>query len=63
MIIDCDDCAMHETVACHDCVVSHLLHDMAGPIEVDSEQVEALDILADVGLVPQLRLIPRRAAG
>ena len=62
MIIDCDECAMSQTVACRDCVVTHLLSDVVGPIEVDDEQAEALEVLADVGLVPQLRLLPRRAA-
>ena len=63
MLIDCDDCAMQDTTACQDCVVTHLLLDVAGPIEVDAEQVEALEIMADAGLVPTLRLVPREATG
>lgn len=63
MLIDCDQCAMQKTPACNDCVVNHLLRDLAGPIEVDPDSAEALDVLADVGLVPRLRMIPRRAAG
>lgn len=63
MIIDCDHCAMQDTATCHDCVVSSLLHHLAGPIEVDRDQAEALDILAEHGLVPELRLVPRSAAG
>lgn len=63
MLIDCDDCAMQHTAACRDCVVTHLLRDVAGPIEVDEEQAEALEIMADAGLVPTLRLIRREAAG
>ena len=63
MLIDCDECEMQETTACQDCVVTHLLWDVAGPIEVDAEQAEALEIMADAGLVPTLRLVPRREAG
>jgi hypothetical protein len=36
-----------------------LLSEMLGPIEVDREQAAALDVLADAGLVPTLRLVPR----
>lgn len=53
---------MQHTAACLDCVVGHLLRDALGPIEVDQEQVVALEALADVGLVPHLRLV-RRAVG
>jgi hypothetical protein len=53
---------MQHTDACEDCVVSLLLQDMLGPIEVDREQVAALDVLADAGLVPTLRLVPRAQA-
>jgi hypothetical protein len=59
MLIDCSECAMQHTPACHDCVVGHLLHDLLGPIELDPERTEALDVLADAGLVPRLRLLPR----
>jgi hypothetical protein len=59
MLIDCDECSMQHTDACEDCVVSLLLREMLGPIEVDREQAAALDVLADAGLVPALRLVPR----
>ena len=59
MRIDCDECAERATTACEDCVVGHLLHDLLGPIEVDPAQAAALDVLADAGLVPELRLAPR----
>lgn len=59
MVIDCDECAMQHTTACRDCVVAHLLRDLAGPIELDETRVEALDILAEAGLVPGLRLVRR----
>ena len=56
MIIDCDQCAMRETSACDDCVVTCLLAE--GPHDVSDEVAGALDNLADEGLVPRLRLIP-----
>lgn len=61
MIIDCDTCVMRD-LACGDCVVSVLL----GPpgaltIGFDDEERAALDVLADSGLVPPLRLVPRSA--
>jgi hypothetical protein len=58
MRIDCDVCAMRDTDACADCVVTHLL--AAGPVELDDAETEALGNLAEVGLVPRLRLIPRK---
>jgi hypothetical protein len=63
MLIDCDRCAGNRTEACRDCVVTHLLVGLAGPIEVDEERVEALAVLAEHGLVPGLRLAPRAADG
>ena len=56
MLIDCDQCAMKETSACDDCVVTCLLGD--GPIDMSDSQETALGNLADQGLVPRLRLIP-----
>ncbi len=53
--IDCDTCVVRG-LACHDCVVSVLL----GPppeIGFDDEEQRALEVLADSGLVPQLRMI------
>ncbi len=56
MLVDCEQCAMKDTSACDDCVVSCLLG--AGPIDMSDTQEEALKNLADQGLVPRLRLIP-----
>ena len=58
MRIDCDVCAMRNTDACTDCVITHLF--AAGPVELNDAETEALGNLAEVGLVPRLRLIPRR---
>jgi hypothetical protein len=59
MKIDCDECTMQHTAMCEECVVGNLLHDLLGPIEVDTEQAAALDTLADAGLVPRLQLMPK----
>ncbi|CAN5777942.1 hypothetical protein BH23ACT4_BH23ACT4_12760 [soil metagenome] len=62
MLIDCDVCAMKNTSACDDCVVSVLFQ--IGPVELSDDEVSALDNLAETGLVPKLRLVPtdRRAS-
>jgi len=59
MLIDCNECMMQHTPACRDCVVGHLLHDLMGPVELDADRAEALDMLAEAGLLPHLRLMPR----
>jgi hypothetical protein len=56
MIIDCQQCAMRDTSACNDCVVTFLLD--GGPLELDESESEALSNLAGEGLVPRLRLVP-----
>ena len=56
MLIDCEQCAMKDTSACDDCVVTCLLGD--GPVDMSETQERALVNLADEGLVPRLRLVP-----
>jgi hypothetical protein len=53
--IDCDTCVVRGA-ACHDCVVTVLL----GPppeLTIDDDERRALEVLAEVGLVPPLRLV------
>lgn len=53
--IDCDTCVVRG-LACHDCVVTVLL----GPppeLTIDEDELRALDVLAESGLVPPLRLV------
>jgi len=52
--IDCDTCVVRGH-ACHDCVVTVLLG--PPPELMGTEERRALDVLADVGLVPPLRLV------
>ena len=56
MLIDCQQCAMLDTSACDDCVVNVLLS--GGPVELDAAEEQALNSLAEEGLVPKLRLVP-----
>jgi len=56
LLIDCDSCVVRG-VACPDCVVSVLLGPPSDAIELDADEVGALDALADSGLVPPLRLV------
>lgn len=54
IIIDCDDCAVRG-VGCQDCVVSVLL---GIPETLLDDERRALEVLAEVGLAPRLRLVP-----
>jgi hypothetical protein len=56
MRIDCDTCRARGP-ACNDCVVTVLLGSPAGGLEVDDTEREALETLAEAGLVPPLRLV------
>ena len=57
MIIDCDACKMRATNACDECIVPVLLHQMSGPFEMANDETQALDNLAEAGLVAPLRLV------
>jgi hypothetical protein len=57
MIIDCNACDMQATTACDECIVPVLLHQMSGPFELANDEADALDNLADAGLVAPLRLV------
>lgn len=54
IVIDCDECAVRD-LHCRDCVVSVLL---GAPEALLREECAALEVLADVGLAPRLRLVP-----
>jgi hypothetical protein len=57
--IDCDDCAVRG-VGCQDCVVSVLL---GVPETLLVDERRALEVLAEVGLAPRLRLVPIHRQG
>jgi hypothetical protein len=52
--IDCDDCAVRGH-GCQDCVISVLL---GVPETLLADERQALEVLADAGLAPRLRLVP-----
>ncbi|BBZ04004.1 hypothetical protein MCHIJ_34410 [Mycolicibacterium chitae] len=56
VVIDCDDCAVRGS-GCHDCVVSVLL---GVPDELLADERAALEVLAEAGMAPRLRLVPVR---
>jgi len=59
--IDCDTCVVRG-LACHDCVVTVLL----GPppeLAFDDDERRALDVLAEGGLVPPLRMVTPTPSG
>lgn len=57
--IDCDDCAVRGA-GCQDCVVSVLL---GVPETLLVDERRALEILAEAGLAPRLRLVPIHRQG
>lgn len=61
MVIDCDDCAVRGP-GCRDCVVSVIL---GVPETLLEDERAALEVLADAGMAPRLRLVPihRRRPG
>jgi hypothetical protein len=54
VVIDCDDCAVRGA-GCRDCVVSVIL---GVPETLLEDERAALEVLADAGLAPRLRLVP-----
>jgi hypothetical protein len=54
VVIDCDDCAARGP-GCQDCVISVLL---GVPETLLHDERAALEVLAEVGLAPKLRLVP-----
>lgn len=63
MLIDCDSC-LAKNIACDDCVISVIFKEGfvdEGPLNIDDDEAGALSTLADAGLVPQLRLVPKSA--
>lgn len=56
VVIDCDDCAVRGP-GCQDCVVSVLL---GVPETLLDDERRALEVLAEAGMAPRLRLVPIR---
>lgn len=63
MLVDCDSCEVRGR-ACSECVVSVLLGAPPTGVELDDTERRALDVLAEAGMVPHLRLVnPDEADG
>ncbi|WP_330359537.1 hypothetical protein [Kribbella sp. ALI-6-A] len=59
VLIDCDACVMRGP-GCQDCVVTVVLGltaERTGELRIDDDERAALDVLAQSGLVPPLRLV------
>lgn len=54
-IIDCDRCTMRG-IGCGDCVVTVLLGGPPFGVQLDVVELRALNVLADAGLIPPLRM-------
>ncbi len=60
LMIDCDACEMQFSDQCDDCLVSYLVgHEEGTPVMLDEDEKQAVDLLADAGLVPPSRFVQR----
>ena len=60
LTIDCDCCALRDTDACDDCVVSFLLErEPDDAVVIDADEARAMRMLERAGLVPTLRFSSR----
>ncbi len=59
VVIDCDECAVRGP-GCRECVVSVLL---GVPETLLEDERAALEVLAEAGMAPRLRLVPIRRDG
>ena len=59
MLIDCESCRARG-VGCSDCVISLFIDGPAGvtPVDLNDSERQALEVLAEGGLAPPLRLVP-----
>ncbi len=63
VVVDCDRCLVRSPGACGDCIVTVLLGGPPVGIEIDSQELAALEVLADAGCVPPLRLVTPGSGG
>ena len=60
LTISCDDCAMHETAACDDCVVTFLCErEPDEAVVIDVEEARAMRLLEAGGLASGIRFVRR----
>ena len=58
--ISCDDCVRRGTPDCADCLVTHVIGEEPGHLELGVESARAVDLLVAEGLVPRLRFVALR---
>ena len=59
-VISCDDCVMQHTPACDDCVVTFICNrEPDEAVVIDAAEARAVRLLAEAGLVPELRHVSR----
>jgi hypothetical protein len=64
LTIDCDCCALKDTAACEDCVVTFLLgREADDAVVIDAQEARAMRMLGRAGLVPSLRFTSASAGG
>ncbi len=54
-VVDCNRCVARGA-GCSDCVMSHLLGEVPGRLFLREPDLRAVEVLAEAGLVPPLRL-------
>jgi len=55
-VIECETCVARETAACEDCVVTFLCsREPDEAVVIDVDEVRALRLLHEAGMVPKLR--------
>jgi hypothetical protein len=59
MLIDCESC-LARGVGCSDCVISLFIDGAEGvnAVDLNDSERQALEVLAEGGLAPPLRLVP-----
>lgn len=57
VVVDCDRCLVRSADACGDCIVTVLLGAPPVGIEIEADELRALEALSSSGLVPPLRLV------
>lgn len=60
LTIDCDRCALRDSDACDDCVVSFVLErEPDDAVVIDADEARAMRMLERAGLLPSLRFEDR----
>ena len=60
LTISCDDCAMRDTAACDDCVVTFLCErEPDEAVVIDVEEARAMRLLEEAGLTSSIRFVRR----